>query len=64
MSNAIQFVTDAKGDRTAVVIPLLDYEQLMEDIQDLADIVDRRSEPTLQHHEFLAQLRQDGLLSD
>jgi PHD/YefM family antitoxin component YafN of YafNO toxin-antitoxin module len=44
MSNAIQFVTDAKGDRTAVVIPLVDYEQLMEDIQDLADIVDRRSD--------------------
>lgn len=64
MSNTIQFVTDEKGDRTAVVIPLDDYQQLLEDIQDLADIVDRRSEPPIPHADFLAQLRQDGLLSN
>ena len=63
MSSAIQFVTDQKGDRTAVVIPLDDYQQLLEDIQDLADIVDRRAEAPIPHSEFLAQLRQDGLLS-
>jgi hypothetical protein len=64
MSTTIQFVTDEKGERTAVVIPLDDYQQLLEDIQDLADIVDRRSEDPIPHSEFLAQLRQDGRLRD
>ena len=43
---------------------LADYENLLEDLHDLAAIADRRSEPTIPHEEFLKQLRSDGLLSD
>lgn len=32
MSRNVQFITDAEGNRTAVILPMDDYEQLMEDL--------------------------------
>ncbi|HRQ88282.1 MAG TPA: hypothetical protein PLA50_05755 [Bacteroidia bacterium] len=63
MATAIQYLTDETGEKTAVLLSIADYQRMMEDIEDLADIVDRREEPTIAHEEFLAQLREDGLLS-
>ncbi len=37
---------------------------MMEDLEDLADIVDRRDEPSIPHEEFLAQLKKDGLMEN
>ncbi len=62
MSLALQYLTDAHGDRTAVVLPISDYEKLLEDLDDLAVIAERRDEPILSHEEFLADLKSDGTL--
>ena len=62
MSVALQYLTDAHGDRTAVVLPIGDYEKLLEDLDDLAVIAERRDEPVLSHEEFLADLKSDGTL--
>ena len=64
MAAAIQYLTDEAGERIGVILSLTDYQRLTEEIQDLADIVDRRKEPTIAHSDFLAQLRADGLLQD
>ena len=64
MNKPVQFLTDEKGKKTAVVLPVADYEQLMEDFEDLAAIADRRKEPTVAHDQFLEELRRDGILSD
>jgi len=40
------------------------YQRLTKAMQDLADIVDRRKEPTIAQGDFLAQLRADGLLQN
>jgi hypothetical protein len=61
---AIQYLTDAKGEKTSVLLPIADYEKILEDIQDLADIVDRRKEPTISHEDFLQHLREDGILQN
>ena len=58
------FVTDETGKRTAVLLPIENYEALLEDLSDLAAIADRRGEPTVSHADFLAELRADGLLQD
>ncbi len=57
-----QFVTDDTGKRTAVLLPIDEYERLMEDLQDLAAIAERREEPTVAHEDFLEGLKRDGLL--
>lgn len=64
MPNAIQYLTDEAGVQTGVILKLVDYQQIMEDIEDLSDIVDRRGEITVAHSDFLTQLREDGLLSN
>ncbi len=62
MSEALQYLTDEAGNKTAVVLPIPDYEKLLEDIDDLAAIAERRGEPTIPHEEFKAELRRDGLI--
>ncbi len=62
MGAAVQYVTDEAGQRKAVVMPIADYQRLMEDLDDLAAIADRRGEPTIPHDKFLEELRRDGIL--
>lgn len=66
MSTALKlhphFVTDDLGKKTAVILPIAEYSELLEDLEDLAVIAERRDEPTLSHKEFTAELMRDGLL--
>ncbi|MDA1055404.1 MAG: hypothetical protein O3C40_33815 [Planctomycetota bacterium] len=59
-----QFVTDAAGRQTAVILPLGEYNELMEDLDDLAIAAERVDEPTVPHAKVVAELRKDGYLSD
>jgi hypothetical protein len=62
MSQSLQYLTDEHGERTAVVLPISEYEELLEDLEDLAVIAQRRNEPVISHEEVLAELKRDGLL--
>jgi len=42
-----KFVVDRKGKKTAVIVPINEYEQLLEDLHDLAVVAERRSEKTI-----------------
>lgn len=59
-----QYVTDAKGHQTAVIIPLSEFNELMEDIDDLASAAERADEPTISHASVVKELKEDGYLSD
>ena len=62
MSQTLQYLTDEHGERTAVVIPMTDYEKLLDDLDDLATVAERREEPVVPHDQFVAELRRDGIL--
>ena len=57
-----QYVTDDTGRKTAVLLPIEEYQRLLEDLEDLAAIAERRNEPTVSHEELVAELKRDGLL--
>ncbi len=59
-----QYITDAEGNKTAVILPLEEYEELLDDLQDLAALAERRDEPTISHEEVVARLKRDGYLQD
>jgi PHD/YefM family antitoxin component YafN of YafNO toxin-antitoxin module len=59
-----QFLTDDQGQRVAVVIPIADYEDLMEDVADLAAVAERRDKERISFAELKKQLVADGLLAD
>jgi predicted DNA-binding protein (UPF0251 family) len=46
--NAIhpQYVTDQDGQRVSVLLPLDEFEALLEDIEDLRDALEARDEPS------------------
>jgi hypothetical protein len=62
MSEALQYLTDQTGKKTAVVLPISDYEKLLEDLEDLATLAERREDPTMLHEQFKADLKRDGIL--
>lgn len=42
-----KFLTDKKGKKIAAVIPIKEYEEMMEDLIDLAASVERRNDETV-----------------
>ena len=52
MSTAVQYLTNEKGRKQAVVLPIEEYERLLEDLDDLAVIAERRDKGTIPHAEL------------
>jgi hypothetical protein len=59
-----QYITDETGKKTAIILPIEEFEELLEDLQDLAVLAERRDEPTIPHEEVIAKLKRDGYLQD
>ena len=57
-----QYLTDDSGKRKFVVLTVKEYEELLEDLHDLAVIAERRHEPTIPLDAFKARLATDGRL--
>lgn len=57
-----QYIVDKEGQKTAVVLPLEEYEEMLEDLHDLAIIAERKDEPTVSMKELKERLKADGLL--
>jgi hypothetical protein len=58
----VQYVTDQKGRKTSVILPVETYEDMLEDIQDLVAVAERRKEKTLSLTDMKKRLKKDGLL--
>lgn len=58
-----QYLTDERGEKVAVVIPIADYDAMMEDVADLACVAERRDEERISLEDVKKQLIADGLLS-
>ena len=52
-----QYVVNSKGKKTAVILSLERYEQLMEDIHDLAVVAERRDEEPISLEEMKRRLQ-------
>jgi len=59
-----QYIVDENGNKMAVVIPVRQYQRLLEDLHDLTVVAERREEPTISLDELKRRLRADGLLQD
>jgi hypothetical protein len=60
----IQFVTDSEGHRVAVMLDLVEWGDLWEDIYDNLIADQRAGEPTATLEEFEKQLMAEGLLDE
>jgi PHD/YefM family antitoxin component YafN of YafNO toxin-antitoxin module len=57
-----KFVVDESGNKTAVILPVEEYEELLEDIHDLAVIAERKDETTISFEDLKKRLKADGLI--
>ena len=57
-----QFIVDESGIKKAIILPMEDYEELLEDIHDLAVIAERKDEPTISFEDLKKRLKADELI--
>lgn len=60
MSSNVQYVTDANGERTAVILPLEEYEELLEDLHVIRAAQETKDEPRRPLSEVVEELRNAG----
>ena len=60
MSRNVQFVTDAEGNKTAVILPLEEYEEMLEDLHMGQVARESKDEPRRPFAELVEELRADG----
>lgn len=57
-----QYVVDTKGEKVSIILSLERYQQLMEDLHDLAVVAERRHEKPISLEEMKRRLKEDGIL--
>jgi len=57
-----QFIVDESDKKIAVILSLENYEELLEDLHDLAVIAERKDEQTVSFDELQKRLKIDGLI--
>jgi hypothetical protein len=62
IKNRISYVTDRNGTKTSVILPIKKYEELLEDLHDLAIVAERKNEEYINYDVFLKELEKNGLL--
>jgi len=60
----VQYVTNESGKKTAVILPIEEFQELLEDLEDLAVLAERHEEPTVPHEEVITRLKRNGVLQD
>jgi len=59
-----RYVTTEEGRQTDVILTIEEYNELLEDIEDIAVVAERINEPNIPHDKVLKELKEDGYLSD
>ena len=62
MTRNVQYVTDAKGERTAVILPLDEYEELLEDLHVTRIAEETKDDERIPWKEVKADLISEGKL--
>lgn len=56
------YITNDTGEKISVILPISEFQDLLEDIEDLATVAERRDEPTISHEQLITELKRDGLI--
>jgi PHD/YefM family antitoxin component YafN of YafNO toxin-antitoxin module len=57
-----QYIIDAEGNKTAIILSIEQYEQMLEDLHDLAIVAERRIEKSVSLANMQEWLKEDGVL--
>ncbi len=51
-----QFITDINGNKISVILSLEDYEELLEDLEDLAAVAERKDEEAIPFEDAVKEI--------
>jgi PHD/YefM family antitoxin component YafN of YafNO toxin-antitoxin module len=57
-----QYIIDAEGNKTAIILSIEQYEQMLEDLHDLVIVAERRIEKSVSLANMQEWLKEDGVL--
>ncbi len=57
-----QILYDTDGNKKSILLNYREYEELLEDMQDLAAIAERRHEEPISDEEMTRRLKKNGLI--
>jgi len=60
MSRNVQYITDANGERTAIILPLDEYQELLEDMHVIRVAEETKNDPVRPLSEVVEELRNAG----
>ena len=60
--NKPQYITDAAGRKISVILPMDEYLELLEDLEDLAAVAELRDEETTPWEQVKKELADNGQL--
>lgn len=58
----LKYVTDRKGKKTDVILKVKDFQELIDDLNDLSIVKERQNEETVSHDELIKDLKQNAML--
>ena len=58
----LQYVTDESGEKKAVILPIEEFNELIEDLEDLVVVAERQDEETVPFNQMIDNLKKDGFL--
>jgi hypothetical protein len=57
-----QYITDNNGKKLSVVLSIQEFENILEDFEDLAIVAERKDEKVISHQNVLKELKRDGII--
>jgi PHD/YefM family antitoxin component YafN of YafNO toxin-antitoxin module len=57
-----QYIIDRDGNKTGIILSIEQYEQMLEDLHDLAIVAERRAEQPVSLAKMQEWLKEDGIL--
>jgi hypothetical protein len=57
-----KYITDETGKKISVILSVEEYQELLEDFEDLMAFTERSAEETISHDTVLEDLKKSGLL--
>ena len=52
-----KYIVDRNGKKTEVILDINEYEELLEDLHDLATVAERKDEETIEFSEVMKKLK-------
>jgi hypothetical protein len=60
MLRNVQYITDAQGERTAIILPLDEYQELLEDMHVIRVAEETKNDPSRPLTDVLEEMRRAG----